>query len=207
MGTLHEKVGERAAERSWPSWARRVVSAVLLFHLAALLAGVLGAVPPHSIAERETYEAFKPYYDLTDQGWSYHYYSPEPPPTPVVEATLHFADGRPDRTVRLPERGAWPRLRYQRQLALAHHLYMDFDAARRIGGDGSKSRWAQSYARHLGHVFPGCREVALRARMHQIPDLEQCPRDPSNRPTRRIDLESEEFYSVPERIGEYPCAD
>ena len=34
--------------------------------------------------------------------------------------------------LRLPRRGLRPRLRYQRQLALAFHLYSDFDEARRV---------------------------------------------------------------------------
>ena len=76
-------------------------------------------VPPSSLLERTIAEPFTPYYDLADLGYSYRYYA-EPPPTPVVTATLSFGDGRPEETLRLPGREVTgPRLRHQRQLALA----------------------------------------------------------------------------------------
>ena len=45
--------------------------------------------------EQAIAEPFTPYYDLVDLGYSYRYYA-EPPPTPVVTATLEFGEGRPD---------------------------------------------------------------------------------------------------------------
>ena len=53
--------------------------------------------------EQSIAEVFTPYFDLVDLGYSYRYYA-EPPPTPVVTATLEFGDGRPEETVRLPGR-------------------------------------------------------------------------------------------------------
>ena len=118
-------------------------------------------------------QAFAPYHQWIDQGYAYRYYAPEPGPTPVVTATLHFTDGRPDATVRLPERGLKPRLRYQRQLALANHLAVDFEQARLQTGDGRRSRWAASYARHLCKTHPGCAGVTLFVQSHLIPDPER----------------------------------
>jgi hypothetical protein len=204
---LRTEPAEPESGRRWPPWTRRVVSVALLFHLAAVLTGALGAVPPFSDLEQAAYMAFKPYYDLIDQGYAYNYYAPEPPPTPVVEATLHFADGRPDATIRIPDRGIWPRLRYQRQLALAHYLHDDFEMARGITGDGGKSRWAHSYARHLCGTHPGCRGVTLQVRMHKIPELPRIHEIWESSRRARVDLDAEEFYGEPERIGEYPCAD
>ena len=175
---------------SWPPWKRRLVSALLLFHLIAI--GVAAAsAPPASALERVLASAFGPYYDLVDQGYAYRYYAPEPPPTPVVTATVRFADGRPEVIVRLPKRGLRPRLRYQRQLALAFHLFSDFDEARRVAGDGSRSRWARAYARHLAKAWPGCATVTLFAQMHLIPDPLRVQRGglhargPAPRPRRR----------------------
>src|SRR5262245_22305162 len=54
----------------WPGWARGVATAVLVFHLAALLAGALG-VPPSSELERAIADGFSPYFDLMDLGYSY----------------------------------------------------------------------------------------------------------------------------------------
>src|SRR4051794_14766988 len=88
----------------WPPWKRRLVSALLLFHMIAI--GIAAAsAPPASELERVLSTAFGRYYDLVDQGYAYRYYAPEPPPTPVVTATVRFADGRPEETVRLPRRG------------------------------------------------------------------------------------------------------
>jgi hypothetical protein len=193
---------DRATRASWPRWARVVVSAALAVHGVAILAGSL-AVPPASGLEREVAEVFSPYYQAIDQGYSYRYYAPEPPPTPVAIATLSYADGRPDETVRLPDRAMWPRMRYQRHLALANTLVGELDAVRAGGGDPSQARWARSFARHLGKAYPGCRSVTLAVQMHLIP-----PQDRVRELLRSgegVDLDAPEFYTVPERIGEFPC--
>ena len=198
------KFGTTGAKGVWPAWACGLATLALGVHLAALLAGA-AAAPPSSPLERQVADVFKPYFDLIDQGYAYRYYAPEPPPTPVVTATLHFADGRPDETVRLPDRGTRPRLRSQRQLALANHLYTDFEEARRQSGDGSLSRWARSYARHLCKTRPGCQSVTLAAQLHLIPDPEQVRQELERHPRTGVDLDAEEFYTAPERIGDYPC--
>jgi hypothetical protein len=186
-----------------------VVSVLIVFHLSALLAAALAPPPPHvSPLERGVADLFAAYYELVDQGYTYRYYAPEPPPTPVVTATLHFADGRPDESVRLPDRKAWPRLRYQRQLALAFHLFADFQEARRETGQGSRSRWARSYAKHLCRQRPGCTEVTLFAQLHLIPDLQRTHEAlESGGPSAHVDLDAEEYYTIPERIGDFPCGD
>ena len=127
----------------WSIAGRRIVSALLLFHIAAVLSGSLASSPASEL-ERRVVGLFEGYHEATNLGQSYRYYSPAPPPTPVVTATIAFDDGRPESTVRLPDRGLSPRLRYQRHLALAHHLFVDFDEARRFAGDGGRSRWARA---------------------------------------------------------------
>ena len=192
--------------QGWPSWARRLVTLGLIFHALAILAGVWAAHPASDL-EAAVDRVFVPYQGLIRQGYSYRYYSPEPPPTPVVTATLAFRDGRPDQVVRIPERGKWPRLLYQRELNLANWLMADVDEARRFAGDGSKSRWAQAYAAHLGRTHPGCSSVTLRNQLHLVPPIDRVGSqlahpDPGGRP---IDLDDDEFYTTPERIGEFPC--
>ena len=104
------------------SLVRAAVSAGLLFHFSAVLGGALG-VPPSSVLEQSFAELFKPYHELMDLGYSYRYYA-EPPPTPVVTATLGFGDGRPEESVRLPGlKVTGPRMRHQRQLALANACF------------------------------------------------------------------------------------
>jgi hypothetical protein len=103
----------------------------LLFHLIALGVATASA-PPSSALERALSSAFGPYYDLMDQGYAYRYYAPEPPPTPVGHRQGPVR-GWPPRGRRPPATtGLRPRLRYQRQLALAFHLFSDFDEARRV---------------------------------------------------------------------------
>jgi hypothetical protein len=191
---------------AWPGWARGLISAVVGLHLAAIVAAALAATPSSPL-EQGVADLFGPYYELIDQGYSYRYYSPEPPPTPVVEAELRFGDGRPPSWVRLPDRGARPRMLYQRQLALANHLYVEFLQLRQVPQDlpvelRPVAHWGPSYARHLGHVH-GCSEVALFVTMHLIPPVGLVHQRRQN--GEPIDLDAEEFYQIRERIGVFPC--
>lgn len=155
--------------------------------------------------EREVAGFFATYHQVIDQGYSYRYYAPEPGPTPIAIAQVRFSDGRPEVSVRLPERGTLPRLRYQRQLALANHLATDFATARERTGDGSRSHWARSYARHLAKAYPGCAEVTLYLQSHLIPDPERIRASLAENGASPVDLDSEDFYTARERIGVYPC--
>jgi hypothetical protein len=185
-----------------------VATVALLVHLTAVLVGAFAA-PPASMLQEWAWERFRPYYELTDQGQSYRFYAPEPPPTPVVEATLHFADGRPERVLRLPDRSARPRMLYQRQLALANWLYAEYRGMKGLPAnlpaeERPLARWALSYARHLGAVH-GCHEVRLTVIQHLIPPpglVAQRMRDTGR---SGVDLDAEEFLSAPELIGVFPC--
>jgi hypothetical protein len=179
-----------------------VASVVLGFHIAAVLAGALAAAPASEL-QREAASLFAPYHQVFDQGYGYRYYAPEPGPTPVVTATVRFDDGRPEQHLRLPRRGTLPRLRYQRQLALANHLAADFEEARRVTGDGSRSAYARSYASHIAGSFPRCASVTLYVQSHLIPD----PRKVAEAldAGKAVDLEAEDYYTAPERIGEFAC--
>ena len=199
---------ERGGAVGWPTWARRLATVGLLLHITAILAGALAA-PPSSPLERAIAGRFAHYYDAIDQGQSYRFYAPEPPPTPVVTARLRFADGRPDEEVRLPDRTARPRLRYQRQLALANHLFVEFDASRREAEESAEparpaSLWGASYARHLCRTR-GADGVALYVRMHLIPDLGTVLDELRGPSTNPIDLDADRFYTTPVRIGDYAC--
>jgi hypothetical protein len=181
-----------------------VVSIVLIFHIAAVVAGALG-VPPSSSLERAIADVFRPYFDLVDLGYSYRYYA-EPPPTPVLVATLDLGEGRPAETVRLPGRQvAGPRMRHQRQLALANAVFMDVQEAKQRTGDVKESRLARAYARHLCSSRPECRAVTLRLQQHLIPDLDQVRQAVAQAGAPPFDLFAESLLSTPEWIGDYPC--
>lgn len=199
---LDQTVSSRA--QAWPGWARGLASLALLYHMAAVVFGALG-VPPSSVLERRIADFFRPYHDLVDQGYAYRYYA-EPPPTPVITATLHFSEGHPDQTVRLPDRNVrGPRMRHQRQLALANALFNDVADARRMTGDTTKSRLAAAYARHLCTGHPGCTSVILQASQHLIPDPDHVRQALSAPGQPRFDLFDESLFTTPEWIGEYAC--
>jgi hypothetical protein len=191
--------------KTWPRWARTAASVALGLHLVAILAASWAA-PPSSPLQRALAEQFATYYQLIDQGYTYRYFAPEPPPTPVLLATLRFADGRPDRTLTIPDRTTRPRLLYQRQLALANHLYKEFEEARNLPPEVPPPplHWATSYARHLGHVH-GCESVVLSVRQHLIPNLGQVRETLERSGGGSVNLDDEENYTVPVRIGEFPC--
>jgi hypothetical protein len=188
----------------WPAWARGLATFALTYHAAAVVSGAMG-VPPSSFLERKIADFFRPYHDLVDQGYAYRYYA-EPPPTPVITATLRFGDGRPDQNVRLPDRNlSGPRMRHQRQLALANALFNDVADARRVTGDAGKSRLAAAYAHHLCTVHPGCTSVILRASEHLIPDPDYVQKVLSAPGQTGFDLFDESLFTTPEWIGEYAC--
>lgn len=198
-----EGQGGPERERRWPTWARRVATLALVFHMAAIVSGTL-AVAPSSLLERSVAAQFAHYLWFINQGYGYRYYAPEPPPTPVVTARLQYSDGRPVREVRLPDRSLEPRLRYQRHLALANYLYIEFDSARSIDPASRRLPWAESYARHLCGAY-GCTRVTLSARMHLIPDPAMVREALGPSGKGRVDLDDDQFYTVPERIGDFAC--
>ena len=188
----------------WPLWARVAVSMGLLFHFGAVLGGALG-VPPSSALEQSFAEVFRPYHELVDLGYSYRYYA-EPPPTPVVTATLEFGDGRPEESLRLPGlKLSGPRMRHQRQLALANALSMAVREAKERTGDPSKSLLARAYARHLCSTRPGCRSVTLHLQYHLIPELEHVRQVTRSPAASRFDLFADSLFTTPEWIGDYAC--
>ncbi len=189
---------------SWPGWARGLVTAGLIYHMAAVGSGALG-VPPSSLLERRIADLFTPYHDLVDQGYAYRYYA-EPPPTPVITATLRYEDGRPAEVVRLPSRSlSGPRMRHQRQLALANALFGDFQDAKQRWGDGSRSRLAGSYARHLCSTHAGCTEVTLHAQQHLIPDPDHVREELAAPGIAQFELFDESLFTSPEWIGDFTC--
>lgn len=188
--------------KAWPHWAKVTVTLVVLAHAWALWTAAW-AMPPSSTLQRQLADGFRGYNDLIDQGYAYRYYAPEPPPTPVVTATIRYPDGHSEE-VRLPDRKTRPRMLFQRELALANALFLEV----RFGHEGQVDRGmgplAQSYARHLGKAHPGARTVTLFVQEHLIPDPRRVDRQIWTS-SRTPDLDSPEFYTVPERIGEYPC--
>jgi hypothetical protein len=201
---LGSKPKETRAQVQWPVWARIAISLGIFYHFAAVVGGALG-VPPSSSLEQSFAELFRPYHELVDVGYSYRYYA-EPPPTPVVTAALQFGDGRPEETVRLPGlKVPGPRMRHQRQLALANALAMAVRQAKEHTGDASMTPLARAYARHICATRPDCRSVILRLQYHLIPELAQVHEAIQSPFAPRFDLFNDSLFTTPEWIGDYPC--
>lgn len=187
---------------TWPVWARLIVSLGILLHGLSVVLSAFGARPPASRLEVELMAHFRPYYELINQGTTHRYYAPEPGPTPIVLARLRFSDGRPETTIRIPDRSRTPRLRYQRHLALANALMEDARAAK---AQGQMSLWGRSFARHLCESTPGCSGVTLHTQYHLVPTPGQLLEALEKHGGRAPNLEDESFYTVPERVGEFTC--
>ena len=155
-----EEEAEPPPGRPWPPWVCWLVSGVLLFHITATLACELAGQTDVSVLETDVGLRFWWYVVLIGQEYTHAYFAPDPEnATPVVTARVEFADGRPDREVRIPDRSTRPRIRYVRQIALAWHLTHEWSAPDPI----RRSYWARSYAKHLCRAHPGCAGQAVRA--------------------------------------------
>ena len=203
--------GGEGGGAGWPSWAVTAATVLLCLHIAAVVSGALG-VPPSSELERRVADLFTWHHGLLDQGYAYRYYA-EPPPTPVVLAALHRADGSPDVEIRIPERAVpGPPMRRQRQLALANALFASERARaghRHEGeeeGEGSagESWLARSYASYLCRTHPGTSGVTLYLQQHLIPDPRQVL-EKTRATGLRFDLFDESLLTTPRWIGDFPC--
>lgn len=192
-----------AEASSWPLGARLLASAAILFQVCAVISAGLGQLQGGSNLLRRISDAFGPYYQLTYQGWGYGYYAPNPAPTPVATAKLVYEDGH-EETVRLPTPGLWPRLRFQRQLAMANQLASDVEVH---FGDASAhdSEWARSFAKHICRTKK-CKNVEIYVQTHLFPDPERIVKSRTSG-RLKFDLDNESFRSPRIAVGTYDCSD
>lgn len=186
----------------WPRWVKGLVSIVLVWHLVAMLSVALRGLPS-SVLEQEAASVFAKYAGLIGQDSVHRYYAPAPPPTPIAIAEIEDRDGT-SRKLRLPDRQTRPRLRYQRQLALAYHLFNDARRSAHWEGGGQGSALAASYARHWFAIDPNAMRIVIRVQEHLIPDLVRLRESGK---AAHIKPDDERFYTVPEVVGEYERSD
>jgi hypothetical protein len=186
--------------RTWPMWACWLVSALLVFHIAAILTCEAASQVISSPLERDLAGPIWWYPVLIHQEIAHAYFAPEPDPaTPIVTARLEFAGGQPDKVIRFPDPATRPRIRYLRQIGLAWHLVHEWSET----GPIPRSCWAESYARHLCRTNPGCSRVALYRQYHQMPDPAAVIRDVARGVTPVLDGPG--LYTVAELIGAFSC--
>ena len=119
---------------------RRIVSAWLVFHVAAIVIAP-ASVDPASGLVQSGWLLVRPYLELLYLNHGYHFFAPEP-----AESTLvAYAAERPDGAVvtgRFPDREIAPRLLYHRHFMLSEHLAGAPDELRDL--------WHRSLAAHIG---------------------------------------------------------
>ncbi len=195
-----------ASPRPWPVAGKVAVTVILVIHLGGVFIGALAGGGSPSPLWTTLADPYRFYFEALDLGYAYQFYS-RPGPTPIALARLTFRDGS-EQTLRLPGPEVRPRIRYQRQLALAYHLHQDALALERARaqdpGITLRSWVAESYARHLLETTPESVEVELAYQMYfvDIAEVLQRLNEPGSRGS--VDLSGEEFYSEPVIIGVYP---
>lgn len=103
-------------------WLRRLVSAALLLHLAAVVAGPLNFATGYGIGSW-LYRGLRPYIQAAYLDHGYFFFAPEPGPSHLVRYELSFDDGRPAEMRTFPDiKRHVPRLLYHRHFMLAEHL-------------------------------------------------------------------------------------
>lgn len=198
-----ETPDEPPPARRWPAWACWVVSALLLFHITVVVVSELAGQVVISDLEARLGERFAWYSVFLHQDYAHAFFAPEPDPgVPVVIARLQFAGKEPDREIRIPDRATRPRIRYLRQVALAWHLTREF-----VPDESKVPRplWIRSFAKHLCRSNPGCTRLELLVGYHRIPNLASVVQEASA--GKRVDLEREDLYDVPQLIGVFSCDD
>jgi len=167
---------------------KQLISAVLAFHLLAVITGPLAA-PPSSELFGQLWDKMQWYVEPMFLNHGYRFFGPDPGASHLVEYEVELADGS-KLTGDFPDLGDhWPRLFYHRHFMLSERLqaFPDSrqppDALLAIGmacglsgegatidlpGDPTINALARSYARHLYHKH-NAKRVKLTLVRHLIP--------------------------------------
>jgi len=110
-----------------PAWSvaqRRLATALILFHVLAVLLGVWGAVPPFSRMNREAAVFFQPYLQATYLNHGYRFFAPNPEASHLIRYEVRRGDRELLGAGRWPDPVEhWPRLHYHRHLMIAETLF------------------------------------------------------------------------------------
>ena len=106
---------------------RMAISALLVFHLAAIVAPPLAFQTRPSPPVNAMFSTLRWYIDVLYLNHGYAFFAPEPEPSNLVEYTVEFDDGRSPITETFPDIDRhWPRLLYHRHFMLSEHLNAAF---------------------------------------------------------------------------------
>ena len=204
MSRSAKQAKQEAPRRTWPTWAKSIVSLLLLIHMTAIFA-TESAEMPSSEVEQITGHFFAPYCNFINQQNTHRYFSPQPGPTPTLLFRLRYKDGRPDELVRIPDPKVKPRIRFQRQLAIAFNFYFEHQqVSRQLFGANTPTemQYPIFFARRLCKTHPGCESVEAILRIHNFPPPEIAYKAAAT--TGTLDLDQPEFYRS-YLLGVYNC--
>jgi hypothetical protein len=206
MSNRSAMIERKSDTKTWPTWAKFVVSFFLLIHMFAILATEAGEFPSSEI-EREIMECFAPYICLINQQTAHRYYAPQPGATPIVLFRVKYRDKtRPDEIVRIPDPKVWPRIRFQRQLAMANNVLAErgmYNRAMMRGERPPEMLYPAFFARRVCWTHPGCESVEVVLRMHNFPP--PLIAYEAARKSGTLNLDQEAFYGPPDKLGDFPC--
>jgi hypothetical protein len=186
---------QASSEPRRPGPAVRTVASVLLVgHLVAVVAAPL-AVQPSSPLFGGLWLLCRPYLEAANLNHGYHFFAPDPGPSPLVRYEVELADGTLIKGI-FPDRHAhWPRLLYHRHFMLADRLPPGPSGGQEASW---KEGFARSYAEHLYHKHDA-RRVTLWLQNHLIPFPDQVQEG--------IELDDPRLYQerpLTEYRGEWP---
>ena len=148
---------------------RTIVSALVLFHLAAVISAPLAGPNPSRLTAA-IFLLFRPYLEAAYLNHAYLFFVPEPGPGHLVRYELEMPDGT-------RREGLFPNREEHRPRLLYHRHFM---LSEKIEGppDARIAAWTQSYAEHL-LAKHGAERVTLYLRVHLLPDDELFRRERS----------------------------
>ncbi len=173
----HHQQTDRA---TLPRWARRLISAWLVFHLMAIVVAPLSVSPSSALFQR-TWLVFRPYLQALYLNHGYHFFAPEPGESTLLAYTVERANGE-QIVGHIPRRDLRPRLLYHRHFMLTEQ--MPFVPPLPDGPPGLPpgvpavsdppeliQDWYRSYARCLLRKYNGSR-VTLERVVHYLPSAQ-----------------------------------
>jgi hypothetical protein len=163
-----------AGQGGWSPRTKRWVSALLLFHLAAVLTPPLAADPASHLAST-VYWCLHPYIQAAYLDNSYRFFAPEPSASNLVRYELELKDGTHLGGVFPNLNEHWPRLLYHRHFMLSERVGNGMPMAQDLRpGDPLPEiprvpqAYINSYANHLLAAYDA-RKVTLYCRRHMLP--------------------------------------
>ena len=143
-------------------WLRRIVSAWLVIHVAAVIIAP-AAVAPSSGLVTGICDLLLPYMGALDLDHGYHFFAPEPVESTLLAYVAERADGTVIRG-QIPDRATQPRLLYHRYFMLSERMSE--------APEGLERAWHASYAEHIARE-QGAVRVTLIERKHRLSTMER----------------------------------